>query len=280
MHIPCLMVAAGKVKTVEDIRYFAESDVIDEITAGSFTRHARSGNEEPTFVEIEPGTYLNASGLPNGGFSYLERNISGMIEAAGIKRLRISIAPVEPGDLSVMTSFLRDYPITLEVNTSCPNVWQDDKQKPLLCHDRGAFERALAEVAAARGSLRVAVKVSPLSDDLREEIIRLCQTYKIDEFITMNTRPKVSTLRDGTQLLSVPFAGMSGTAIAEEALGEVRKAQEILKKLNISILLVGVGGINSSDMVQRMCAAGVDAVQVGSYAFVHGPEVFKRLYAT
>lgn len=275
------MLAAGHVKTVVAVGRFAQSDAIDEITAGSFTCKKRAGNPQPTFVETEPGSgsYLNAAGLKNGGLSYLEENIKLMIRAAGAKRLRISIAPIEPGDLAMLVSFLNTYDVTLEVNTGCPNVWHSGIQKPLICHDTRAFAHSLAEVMQVRGNLHVAVKLSPLPDEIRGEIIELCYIHSVDEIVTMNTRPNVPAIgANGNQLLSVPLSGLSGRAIQEEALKEVRKTRETLTIIaGTSIRLVGCGGIDSPLMVRRMYDAGADAVQIGTYAFVHGPKVFEEL---
>jgi len=281
MEHPCIMVAAGNIKTNDGVESFEKSNALDEITAGSFTLRQRDGNKEPNFIEIEQGTYINALGLPNGGLLYLKEKIKAMIKAAGAKRLRISIAPIQQNDLALMTSFLNGYQVTLEVNLGCPNVWYDGAQKPLICHDVRATAHALAETMRVRGNLRVAVKLSPLPDEIRDEIIDLCYIHGVNEIVTMNTRPNVSTLdKDGKQLLSVPLAGLSGRAIQEEALEEVRKTRQLLGGITgASIRLVGVGGIDSRDMVRRMYEAGADAVQVGTHAFIHGPKVFEELRA-
>jgi dihydroorotate dehydrogenase len=280
------MLAAGKVKTIEDLLSFAEveDEDLDEITAGSFTHHKRSGNKEPTFEETGPGSgsYFNSVGLRNGGLKYLKANIDSMIDAAGAKRLRISVAPLEPDDLSVLIAFLSNYPVvTLEVNTSCPNVWHDGVQKPLICHTVAAFERTLRVVVKVRDDLRTAVKISALPDAIRQDIVEWCHFLGVDEIVLINTRPNVPAIdKDGKRLLSVPLAGLSGRAIQEEALEEVRKTREVLSSIaGASMRLVGCGGIDSPGMVRRMEEAGANAVQIGSYAFINGPKIFKELRA-
>ncbi len=289
MRKPNFILAAGYVKDVADIERFARSMALDEITAGSYTLHKRHGNLEPTFIETElgSGSYFNAVGLRNGGLQYLERHMSKMMVAAGTKLLRISIAPIEQGDLKALLEFLRGCPgIIVEINTGCPNVWSYGIQKPLICHNIDAFRRTLDEVAKHRGDLITAVKISPPPEDPPGEEIRVqnimeCHFRGMDELVVINTLPNIPAIdKNGNRLLSVPLAGLSGRAIAELAIMEVRKTRKILNGIpGASMRLSGCGGIDSVLMVERMIEAGADAVQVGSYAFVNGPDVFDELAA-
>ncbi len=279
--LPPLMLAAGHVKTPEGILEFARSDCISEITVGSFTRWPRDGNPEPTFAEVSPGTWINARGLPNGGLQYLTNAIADMIWNAGKKRLRVSIAPIAQNDLIYLTSFLSQFPgaVTLEVNTACLNVWDEGKNKPLICNDPEAFEIALYEVMESRGSLPVAVKVGPMpSENLRSEIIYLCHQHEVDEYVTMNTEgyqtPKGP---DGKGIISMPSGGLSGDGIADKAVEEVRLSRHRIDAIHSKMRLVGCGGVRLAAGAKCMKAAGADAVQIGTYAFNHGARVFEDI---
>lgn len=274
-----LMLAAGYVKTVDDIRKFARAP-LEEITAGSFTLEPRDGNATPNFIECpdHPGSYLNALGLNNGGWLYLKEHLDAMIVAAGKKRLRISCAPVNPDDLTVLTALLstRAALIRMEINVGCPNVWVRGTNKPIIGHDPEAFHRALNEVRWHRDHLYIAVKLSPFyeNDTLRREIISICCEHDVHEIVMMNTRPHVPTYG----MLSVATAGLSGAAIAQEACAEVRSINVIFqeKKIN-AIRLSGCGGVSSGSGIQAMLQAGAHAVQIGTHAFVYGPRVFEEM---
>lgn len=277
-----LMLAAGHAKTVETVAEFARSNALSEITAGSFTLEPREGNPGRTFAEHPhlPRSWLNALGMPNGGLPYLQEHISALLNAAGEKRLRVSIAPIKPGDLGQLVQFLRPHAnrLTVEVNLGCPNVWDGGKNKPLICHDTVATREALREVSAACSGtgLVVAVKLSPLLPSMHEQVIRLCYEHTaVRELVTMNTRPGVPT--EG--VLDVPLAGLSGEAIAEEALEQTRHTAHWMGTYwSDRRRLISVGAINCSRRVEeRLAVDGVHALQVGTHAFVHDPRVFEEL---
>ena len=277
MNIPYIMPAAGWLRTPEDIRDLADLDTVSEIVAGSFTRLARAGNKEPTFVEIEPGSYVNSKGMPNGGLDYLRSNINTMIDASGDKPLRISIAPIKLWDLSNMTAFLYGTDIsTIELNVGCPNIWKDGKRHSLISHDPSALRRAMYEVIGTITSTlrkQIAVKLSPLPDNLIDEIVGILHTLGIDEIVTMNTRPDYDT----KDILSMPTGGLSGKKIQMEAVRQVEKIRTAMDKIGSKMRLVGVGGIDSGIMLKRHIEAGVDAIQIGTHTQVFGKKVFAEI---
>ena len=200
-----LTLAAGYVKDVEGVRGFADSEA-DELGIGSYTLLEREGNPEPTFEETEPGSgsFFNSVGMKNKSISYVEAHLDEMIEIAGPKQLRFSLAPLAQGDLKKMIPVFRGRKVKIEINTGCPNIWYEDgTQKPLICHDLYGFEQTLVEVVEVREGLYIAVKLSGLPDYLEVPIIELCNFYGMDEIVTMNTRPNVPAVdKDERPLLS------------------------------------------------------------------------------
>lgn len=274
MHTPYLMPAAGWLRTPEDLQRIAGLDTIYATMAGSFTLPKRDGNPEPTFIEIEPGSWVNSLGMPNGGLEYLHLHINDMVEASGDKPLHISIAPITSGDLQSMASFLSKTAIsTIELNAGCPNVWGDDKRHAIISHDLKALEQAVSEVMIACGTKRVAVKLSPLPDDIANEIVRMLDDFGVDEVVIMNTRPDYPT----SGILSMPSGGLSGKAIQEEAVRQVSMVRNVIDRIGSSMRLVGVGGIDSGNMLKRHFDAGADAAQIGTHAQVYGPKVFGEI---
>lgn len=280
MNTPYIMPAAGWLRTPDDIRKLSNMDTVNEIVAGSFTRLERAGNKEPTFVEIEPGSYVNSKGMPNGGLDYLRCNINDMTDASSNKPLRISIAPIEPGDLSDMTSFLSGTDVsTIEINVGCPNIWKDGARHEIISHDvtalRLTIDEVMDRVTRFRGKKQIAVKLSPLPDNIINEVVEILHTSEVDEIVIMNTRPGYNT----KGILSVPTGGLSGRKIQEEAIHQVEKVRIAIDKIGSKMRLVGVGGIDSGIMLKRHLEAGADAVQIGTHAQVFGKKVFAEILA-
>ena len=279
-----LTLAAGYVKDVEGVRGFADSEA-DELGIGSYTLLEREGNPEPTFEETEPGSgsFFNSVGMKNKSISYVEAHLDEMIEIAGPKQLRFSLAPLAQGDLKKMIPVFRGRKVKIEINTDCPNIWyKAGTQKPLICHDLYGFEQTLVEVVEARGDLYIAVKLSGLPDYLEVPIIELCHFYGMDEVVKMNTRPNVPAVdRHGKQLLAMLLAGLSGRAIHEEAVAEVRKTRNAIDSIpSCTLRLGGCGGVSSFQDVLDFEEAGADAgVQVASYTFKNGPQAMRALRA-
>src|SRR3989344_7734373 len=182
-----LIVAAGEIKTVERLREYVEKSGADEWTHGSSTLLKRDGNLEPTFEETDPGSgsFFNSVGMKNKSISYVEAHLDEMIEIAGPKQLRFSLAPLAQGDLKKMIPVFRGRKVKIEINTDCPNIWyKAGTQKPLICHDLYEFEQTLVEVVEVREGLYIAVKLSGLPDYLEVPIIELCNFYGMDEIVT------------------------------------------------------------------------------------------------
>lgn len=280
MDIPEIMPAAGHLKTVEAIARIAREPNICEIRAGSFSVLRRDGNPAPNFVEVDPGSYVNALGLPNGGLPYLEENITEMQKAAGDKPLTLGIVPIGEGDLAQLTNFCVNAGVAaVELNLGCPNVWDGGVNKKLISTDPAATERALGEVAPFRGKLKIAVKLSPLFRHTMSKIVALCHNMGVDEIVTMNTRPGQTVENpDGKNGLSVPAGGLSGNLIHHEAVQQTAWTRHDIDALGSNMRLVGVGGICSGETLKNFLEAGADACQIGSHFFwSDNPRIFGEI---
>jgi dihydroorotate dehydrogenase (NAD+) catalytic subunit len=148
----------------------------------------------------------------------------------------------------------------LEINISCPNV---DSGGIYF----GSDPRAAAEVTAAvrrRTRLPVWVKLTPMVTDITV-VARAVEAEGADALSAINTLVGTSIdLRTRRSRLAFGRGGLSGPAIRPIALHLAQQAAQA-----VSIPVIGVGGIATSDDALEFLVAGCTAVQVGTATFVN-----------
>lgn len=284
-----LMNAAGTCKTLPDVEKLVRAP-IHEITIGSITLEPRSGNSGNVFWPHESGTSLNSLGLPNGGVAYYNRHlpmIKDIVWKNG-KRLRVSISPFSEMDIpSLVKCAAKGHADELEVNLSCPNVWNGQSQKQMTGFDPKSSARCLArtleEVATWGHAKRVWAKVPPYSDPFQlenmAEIIRnldLIYPQRIG-VVACNAFPNAYALENGKPVITPGggLAGLGGMAMKHISLGQVVQFRSCLPK---HIPVIRAGGVSTGNDLHDSFAVGAVGAQVNT-AYSHGenPRVFSDL---
>lgn len=239
------------------------------IVAKGISLQPRPGNPPPRIVETACGM-LNAIGLENVGIEQFLKE-----KTPFFKTLRTKVIANVLGDsvedYSLLAETLNEEPSIagLEVNISCPNV----KAGGVAF---GTSPKMAASVTAAvrdKYKKTLIIKLSPNVSDI-VAIAKSVQDAGADSVSLINTvigmainvktrRPKLANI----------IGGLSGPAIKPIALRMVWQVAS-----NISIPVIGIGGISSTEDALEFLIAGASAVQIGTANFIT-PGISEKIVA-
>ncbi|HBI16116.1 MAG TPA: dihydroorotate dehydrogenase [Desulfobulbaceae bacterium] len=218
----------------------------------------RPGNPPPRIFETACGM-LNAIGLENVG---VERFIS-----EKLPWLRQVTTPVI---VNILGDSIDDYArlagrlatvegiSALEVNISCPNVKKGGVAFGTVPEMAAAVTTAVRQATA----LPVIVKLSPNVTDITV-IARAVADAGADGLSLINTLLGMAIdVRTRRPRLANVVGGLSGPAIKPVALRMVWQVAKV-----VSIPVIGIGGITTSEDALEFLVAGATAIQVGTANF-------------
>lgn len=228
----------------------------------------RAGNPSPRIVETACGL-LNAIGLQNIGVqSFVQDKLPQLPwDKTSIIANLYAQSVDEFAKLAEYLSHVEGI-AALEVNVSCPNVakgglafGQDPKQAAAVC-------RAVKDVSKAKP---VIIKLTPNVTDIctiaaavqeaGANALSLINTVSGMAVDVQSRRPKLANVQ----------GGLSGPAIKPVALHKVYQVCQ-----EVSIPVVGLGGISSAEDILEFLLVGAHAVQIGSANFLR-PDMSFRL---
>ena len=271
LHNP-LVLASGIWGTSSALLERAANCGAGAVTAKSCSVEAREGHPNPVTVDWSYGL-INAIGLSNPG---VDAEVVLLLEAREhLKDTGVPvIASIFGGTVDEFEQVARAVahaePHMVEVNISCPNVG----------HEFGVPFAADADAAAAvteavrrgAGGIPISVKLSPNVPD----IVRIGQAVVeagADAITAVNTMPGMLVDADaGVPVLSNKMGGLSGPALKPIAL---RCVYALAKQLSVPI--IGTGGVTTGRDAAEMLTAGATAVGVGSAVYTRGPQAFSLI---
>jgi dihydroorotate dehydrogenase (NAD+) catalytic subunit len=223
------------------------------------TLETRLGNPTPRVAETSSGM-LNAIGLQNPG---LEKVISD--ELVWLEQFDTPIIANVAGTLTedyveVAKHISKAKNVhALELNISCPNV----KCGGITFGTDPIIAAELTAAVKKVSTVPVYVKLSPNVTDVGE-IARAVESAGADGITMINTLigMRLDT-RTGKPVIANGTGGLSGPAVKPVAL---RMVYEVAKQ--VSIPIIGMGGIANVDDVIDFMSAGASAVAVGTANFV------------
>ncbi len=237
------------------------SEYYDINILGSFvfkgtTLNSRYGNPNPRIAETYAGM-LNSIGLQNPG---VEEVIN--CELVKLKKVYHKKVIANIGG-STEKEYLESVKLiskcsqigAIELNISCPNVKDGGIHFGLNKDIAASLVKAVKSVT----NLPVYVKLSPNVTDI-VEIAKAVESAGADAITLINTLIGMRIdIKTGKPVLANTYGGLSGPAIKPVALRMVHQVYR-----NVSIPIIGVGGImNASDVIEMMYA-GATAVQIGT----------------
>jgi dihydroorotate dehydrogenase (NAD+) catalytic subunit len=218
----------------------------------------RAGNPPDRICETAAGM-LNAIGLANVGVEAFCKEKLPTLRRRGVTVVA-NIFATTIDDFVTLAKRLdaEEGVAAIELNVSCPNV------------DKGGLEFGCDPAAAARVTaavrvvtrLPVWVKMSPEAGDLKG-VGLACQEAGADALTAINTIRGLSIdVRTGRPRLANRTGGLSGPALKPIAL---RMVWELSRA--VSIPVVGIGGIATTEDAIEFLMAGATAIQVGTASF-------------
>jgi dihydroorotate dehydrogenase (NAD+) catalytic subunit len=224
------------------------------------TLHPREGNPQPRLVETSSGL-LNSIGLQNIGVEALIREKAPLWASWKVPVI-VNIAGETVEEYAAVASRLDGVPgvSAVEVNVGCPNVKAGGME---FGRDPKSAAAVTGAVKAAT-SLPVMVKLTPNVTDIVEIALAVSEAGA-DALCLVNTLRgmAIDTAARRPSLGNV-HGGLSGPAIKPVALSMVYQAAG-----QVSIPIVGCGGISSAEDALEFIMAGASAVEVGTFQFVN-----------
>ena len=221
------------------------------IVSKSISVEPREGYKNPTVVSVECG-YLNAVGLSNPGMDAFAKEIENNSTVPIIVNL---VGSTEDEFVSMVNKFDNLDVIAYELNLSCPHV---DKVGLEVGDDPELVYKVVKGIKS-KTKKPVIAKVGLGASDIIETA-RVSKEAGADAITAINTiRAMAINIEVDTPFLSNRIGGLSGKAIKPIA---IRCVYEISK--NLSIPVIGCGGVYSWEDAVEFMLAGATAVQMGS----------------
>ncbi|MEM4699453.1 MAG: dihydroorotate dehydrogenase [Candidatus Nezhaarchaeales archaeon] len=249
--------------TASQLKRIAEAGAGAVVTK-SLSLEPREGYPNPVVVEL-PFGYINAIGLANPGLDSFAKELSELGELGVPVIFSVFGSSVEEfAEASFRAEELGA--AAIELNLSCPHAGGllAFSQDPKLAYDT---------VARVRGSTSIPVFPKLSAEASLIDVAKSVERAGADGVTAINTlRAMCIDIDLRRPRLSSTFGGLSGPAIKPVA---VRCVYELYKELSVPI--IGVGGVSSYEDAIELLLAGASAVQVGSALAKHGLGLFREL---
>ncbi len=215
------------------------------------------GNGTPRVAET-PSGMLNAIGLQNPGIDvFLERDLPFLKDKG--TRIIVNVCGHTEEEYLRVVERLQDEPVDLlEINISCPNV----KEGGIAFGQDPHGVEKITRMIKDKAEQPVIMKLSPNVTDI-SEIARAAEAGGADALSLINTITgmKIDVHRRSF-VLSNKTGGLSGPAIHPVA---VRMVWQCARA--VSLPLIGMGGVQSTEDALELMLAGATGVAVGTATF-------------
>ena len=254
-----IMPASGCFGFGREYAQLYDLSVLGAIMIKATTVEIRSGNPTPRVAETAAGM-LNAIGLQNPGLDQVLAEELPFLAAYDVPIIA-NVAGTEIEDYVEVAERISKAPNVhaLELNISCPNV----KCGGIQFGTDPATAQQLVEAVKAVSSVPVYVKLSPNVTNI-VDIAKAVEAGGADGITMINTLIGMRLdEKTGKPVIANGTGGLSGPAIKPVA---IRMVYEVYK--NVSIPIIGMGGVTNAQDVIDFMSAGASAVAVGTANFV------------
>lgn len=255
-----VLVASGTFGYGTEYQPLVDIQRLGAICSKGITVRPRDGNPVPRIAET-PAGMLNAIGLQNVGLRAVIRE-KAPIWARWQVPVIANISGMAIEEFEELASSLDGVPgiAGLELNISCPNVHEGGK----LFADSAEAAASVTRACRAVTSLPLMVKLSPNVGNV-VEIAQEVEAAGADALSVANTLLGMQIdIKARQPYLANRTGGLSGPAVRPVI---VRMVYQIAQA--VSIPIVGVGGVGSTEDALEYILAGATAVQVGTANFVN-----------
>lgn len=254
-----IMPASGCFGFGREYSQFYDLSKLGAIMIKATTPEPRFGNPTPRVAETDAGM-LNAIGLQNPG---LEKVISEELSFLNGFDVPIiaNIAGSQVEDYVKVAREISKSPNVkaLELNISCPNV----KEGGITFGTDPEIAKGVTKAVKEVSEVPVYVKLSPNVTDI-VEMAKAVEAGGADGLTMINTLIGMRlNLKTGKPIIANKTGGLSGPAIKPVALRMIYEVSQ-----QVSIPIIGMGGISNAEDVIEFFYAGASAVAVGTANFV------------
>ncbi len=235
----------------------------DALVTKSIGLTPRAGHSGP-IVTVSHGGLLNAVGLTNPGIDAFAEEMA-LLQGVGVPVV-MSIFGSDINEIEKVVSKAIDlHPAAVEVNLSCPHAEISQiALDPKLTYQ---YVSAVKNIA----NCPVFAKLSPNATNI-VEIGRAAESAGADAVVAINTlRAMRIDIWQRRPILGNLIGGLSGPPIFPVA---VRCVYDLHRELSVPI--IGVGGVTTWEDAIEMHLAGASAIQIGT-AVLNGVDIFYKI---
>jgi dihydroorotate dehydrogenase (NAD+) catalytic subunit len=254
-----VLTASGTFGYGTEYRDYFDMSELGGIITKTITLHPREGNPIPRIAETPCGM-LNSIGLANVG---VDRFVSDKLpELEGMDTaVIVNIAGSSIDEYAEVAELIQGHPRVdaLEVNISCPNV----KKGGLAFGTDADITREIVSRVRKTTKKAVIVKLTPNVTEITT-IARAAVEGGADGLSLINTILGMGVdIETRKPLIARIIAGLSGPAIKPAALAKVYEVVQ-----NVSVPIIGIGGIMDWQSAVEFFIVGAVAVEIGTLSFV------------
>lgn len=261
-----IIAASGTFGFGAEYNNFYDVGILGGISSKGLTIHKKEGNDGLRIHETHMGI-MNSVGLQNPGIeSFISNELPKMKEFKTNIIANVGGGSIEDYEQAII--LLDDTKVDMiELNISCPNV----KSGGMAFGIKSDVAKDIVKKVRILTNKPLMVKLSPNAEDIVDMAIK-CQEAGADSISLINTiKAMAIDINRKKVVFNNKFAGLSGPAIKPIAL---RMVYEVAK--NVTVPVIGLGGISNSNDAIEFMMAGASAVQIGSVNFVN-PKAGKEI---
>lgn len=242
------------------------------VTTKSVGVKKNSGYKTPNIIEPYPNIVLNAMGLPNPGYELLGKEVK-VAKESGVPIIASVYGSNADEFVEAAGGMEEAGADMIELNVSCPHPLRKGK---LVGQDPDETAQVTRRVKK-NVKIPVIVKLSPSVTDIRV-IAGAAVKAGADAISAINTVKALYIDVDrGKPILSNKVGGMSGRALKPIAVRCVAEIAIQIRRMDVDIPIIGIGGIYTGRDAVEMMMAGAKAVGIGTAVLHNGPEVFGKV---
>lgn len=256
-----IITASGTFGYANEFDDFISVKNLGAIVTKAITLAPRKGNSWKRIMETDAGM-INSIGLENMGIEAFLEKVVPLLKKEEINYI-VNIAGATADEYYQLAKICEANKIqAIELNLSCPNVKAG-------CMEFGTNEEYLYKLVSEIRNLYSGTLITKLTPNVTaiEKIAIAAQDAGADIISAINT-VKATGMRinfaRGKFNLERINGGLSGKSIKPIALRAVSAIAQ-----NVSIPIIGMGGISSLNDIFEFIVAGADAFQIGTANFTH-----------
>lgn len=254
-----LIMASGTFGFGKEYNEIYDIQKLGGISSKGLTLNKRDGNNGMRVWET-PSGMMNSVGLENPGVQgFIDNELQFFKELDTVRIANVGGGTLE--DYVEGVKLLNDQPIDMiELNISCPNV----KAGGMAFGIKNEVAREVVRAVRAVTPLPLVVKLSPNAEDI-VGMAKVCEEEGADGISLVNTfKAMAIDINKRKPVFENVYAGLSGPAIKPIALRMVHEVCE-----NVSIPVMGMGGITTAEDAIEFIMAGATCIQVGTANFLN-----------